>query len=124
MIFDFIRQRCIDTQGVYFHGIGGNEYHEHLVINIEPDVLISKYIGELKGSCSHEINAQMGAKVLDWQRGYGVVSFAKSDLKWVLDYVKDQKKHHANNTLSPKLELTADELLQMAKVEKPAKAGS
>jgi len=124
MIFDFIRQRCINTDGVYFYGIGGNEYHDHLVVSIEPDILISKFIGDIKGACSHEINATAGAKVLDWQRGYGVVSFAKKDLKWILEYVANQKQHHANNTLSPKLELIADELLRMAKMEKPAKAGS
>lgn len=120
MVFDFIRQRDFDTKGVYFLGIGGNEYHDHLVVSIEPDVLISKFIGDLKGACSHEINARMGAKVLDWQRGYGVVSFARKDLKWALDYVANPKQHHANNTLSPRLELTADELLRMAKMEKPA----
>jgi REP element-mobilizing transposase RayT len=123
LIFDFIRQRCFFTPGVYFLGIGGNAYHDHLAISIEPDVLISKLIGDLKGSCSREINATTGAKVLDWQRGYAVVSFAKSDLPWVLEYVKNQKQHHANNILSPKLELTSDELLKMAKMEKPAEAG-
>lgn len=32
----------------------------------------------------------MNRKALEWQRGYGVVSFGKRNLEWVLDYVRRQ----------------------------------
>ena len=34
-------------------------------------------------------------KVLEWQRGYGVVSFGKKHLDWVQNYIANQKEHHA-----------------------------
>ena len=112
VIHSYIRDRIVQTDGVFFHRIGGTETHIHLVINVTPALLLSEFIGQLKGACSHDINAMEGAKVLDWQRGYGVVSFAKSQLAWVLRYVDLQKDHHAHGTLSPRLELSADELLR------------
>ena len=103
-IFAFIEDRCRKTQGVYFHGIGGTPTHVHMAINIEPQVCISDFVGELKGACSHEINKQMRMKRLEWQRGFGVVSFGKKQLPWVLRYIANQKQHHAGGTIEARLE--------------------
>src|SRR5437773_973671 len=70
-----IRNYCHKCKGVRFHGIGGTEDHVHLVIQVEPWVAIAELVGKLKGSSSHEINRKFGAGTLQWQRGYGVVSF-------------------------------------------------
>lgn len=111
LVFQMLRQRCVETPGVYFHAIGGTEIHNHLVINIEPQVCISDFVGKLKGGVSHDINEHSGRKVLEWQRGFGVVSFSKNQLAWVIEYVNNQKKHHVQGTLSLKLEETAEDLL-------------
>jgi hypothetical protein len=42
--------------------------------------------------------------VLEWQAGYGVVSFGTKDLEWVKGYVRDQRKHHARGTTHDRLE--------------------
>ena len=47
---------------------------------------------------------KLGHKVLDWQTGYGVVSFGTSDLKWVVDYVHNQKERHASAKVFERLE--------------------
>ncbi|HWL92861.1 MAG TPA: hypothetical protein VNT79_04950 [Phycisphaerae bacterium] len=47
----------------------------------------------------------MGQKALEWQRGYGVVSFGKRNLNWVLDYVRRQREHHANGRIEARLEV-------------------
>ena len=101
-----LRDRCRQTKGVYFHGIGGTENHVHLAINIEPQVTISDLVGELKGACSHEINQQERMKALEWQRGYGVVSFGTKQLPWVLEYIANQKQHHATGRVFDRLERT------------------
>ncbi|MHB9134762.1 MAG: IS200/IS605 family transposase [Armatimonadota bacterium] len=108
-IYEFIRIKCRNTKGVYFEGVGGTETHVHVAINIEPFVCISDFVGELKGFGSHETNKLRGEKVVEWQRGYGVVSFSKSHKKWVLDYIANQQVHHARGTLSEKLERTDEE---------------
>ena len=75
VVHHYVRGRCINTPGVFIHVIGGIETHVHLCVSIVPTILISDWVGQLKGSSSHEANQKMGHRVLDWQTGYGVVSF-------------------------------------------------
>jgi putative transposase len=103
----YLRQRLINTPGVFVHEIGGTETHVHLAITIAPNVLISDLIGQLKGASSHETNQQFRGgvgKVLEWQAGYGVVSFGTRAMDWVREYIRAQKEHHANGTTHDRLE--------------------
>ena len=110
MVHKLITERCRKTKGVYYHGIGGTPTHIHLAINIEPHVTISELIKDLKGGSSHDTNKQLLEKRLYWQRGYGVVSFGKSNLDWVLNYVGNQKQHHGCGEVYDRLErITADD---------------
>jgi putative transposase len=101
-----IRQRVFETPKVHFHEIGGTENHVHLAVTIPPTLLISTFIGELKGGSSHTINQTFPALVerFAWQVGYGVVSFGTRDLKWVIDYIRNQKEHHARGKVEDRLE--------------------
>ena len=52
----------------------------------------------------------MNRKLLDWQTGYGVVSFGTRDLEWVVRYIRNQKEHHRKGTTVERLEkITHDE---------------
>ncbi len=56
---------------------------------------------------SHHINHEIcNRKVLGWQDGYGVVSFGTKDLPWVVSYIRNQKKHHAEGQTYDRLERT------------------
>jgi putative transposase len=63
-------------------------------------------LGLLKGYSSHEVNQQVGRgqKVLEWQAGYGVVSFGTRDLPWVVAYVQNQREHHRSGKVHDRLE--------------------
>jgi putative transposase len=99
-----IRGRCIDTPGVFIHEIGGIETHVHLCISIPPTLLVSDFVGQLKGASSHEVNQKLSHKALEWQAGYGVVSFGTRDLPWVKDYVRNQRERHACGDVEDRLE--------------------
>jgi hypothetical protein len=43
-------------------------------------------------------------KRLQWQRGFGVVSFGKKQLPWVRAYIRNQKEHHASGSIQDRLE--------------------
>ena len=101
-----ITERCRLARGVYLHGINGTANHVHLAINIEPFVTISELVKELKGGSSHDVNQELGRKALNWQRGYGVVSFGRRNLPWVLEYIARQKEHHASERTADRLERT------------------
>ena len=109
IVHHYVRGRCINTPGVYVHEISGIETHVHLCVSIAPTILISDLVGKLKGSSSHEVNQKLGDKVLDWQTGYGVVSFGTKDLEWVKNYVRNQRVRHARGQVEERLERIAPE---------------
>jgi len=104
VVHNLLEDRCHKSKGVYLHGIGGTETHVHLAISIEPQVTISDLVKDLKGGSSFDTNQKLGADTLGWQRGYGVVSFGKRNLPWVLDYIARQKDHHARSKVVDRLE--------------------
>jgi putative transposase len=101
----YLEHEIRKVKDVFFHAVNGTENHIHLVATIPPSLLISEWIGKLKGGSSFYINHEIAnRKLLHWQAGYGVVSFGTKDLKWVVDYVKNQKEHHAREATTDRLE--------------------
>jgi REP-associated tyrosine transposase len=116
----FLRARIVQAPGAFVHEIGGIETHVHLAVTIQPAILVSEFIGQLKGGSSHDVNraADRGRKVLEWQAGYGVVSFGTRDLEWVVEYIRNQREHHSRGTIHERLErITQDESELMAKAD-------
>jgi len=105
----YIKHKLINTDGVYVHEIGGNETHMHVAITVAPTIIVSDLIGQVKGASSHAVNREIGLgdKILQWQSGYGVVSFGTGDLDWVNAYVRNQRRHHASGTTHERLERIA-----------------
>ncbi|HSQ56540.1 MAG TPA: IS200/IS605 family transposase [Gemmata sp.] len=105
-----IRQKIINWPGAFVHEINGTATHVHVVATIVPTIAISEFIGQLKGVSSPEVNQKYGRgrKLLEWQTGYGVVSFGTKDLEWVLEYVRNQKERHAQGKVIDRLERIAD----------------
>ncbi len=101
-----VRALIVKTRGAFVHEIGGTETHVHVCVTIPPTVTISEWIGRLKGASSHEVNEKLGqrSKVLQWQTGYGVVTFGTGDLDWVRAYVRNQREHHQRGSMQDRLE--------------------
>jgi len=101
-----LKKRIVETSGAFIHAIGGIETHVHLAVTLPPTILISEFIGQLKGGSSHDVNHQGegNAKLLEWQAGYGVVSFGTRDLGWVVKYILNQREHHARRSIQDRLE--------------------
>lgn len=102
----YLRQKIINTPGAYIHAVGGTENHLHVAVSVAPTILISDFIGKLKGASAHQANQQVGKgqKLLEWQAGYGVVTFGNKDLPWVTRYIQNQREHHAKGTIEDRLE--------------------
>ena len=101
-----MRQRIINESGAFVHEIGGTETHVHIAVSVPPRLLISELVGQLKGASSHQVNEQLGVQgmKLEWQAGYGVVSFGTGDLDWVKEYIRNQPEHHARGQVFDRLE--------------------
>lgn len=109
-LFRYLTHKIIETPGAYLHAIDGTETHIHIAASLEPNILVSDWVGKLKGSSSHYINHEVQTKGLEWQRGYGIVTFGTRDLEWVVGYIRNQKEHHRKGTTHDRLEkIFADE---------------
>jgi putative transposase len=91
------------------HAIGGISNHIHVAISIPPKFAVATLIGKLKGSSSHHINENYAHGSFMWQAEYGVLSFSEKALASIVDYINNQKKHHADRTLNLGLENIAQD---------------
>ncbi|MBY0309127.1 MAG: IS200/IS605 family transposase [Phycisphaerales bacterium] len=101
----YLIHRVLQTAEAMVHAFGGIEDHVHMAVSLPPTTEIAKWVGDIKGACAHHINhGPCGLGALAWQTGYGVVSFGKRDLPWVVDYIKRQREHHAVSRIEDRLE--------------------
>lgn len=107
-LYSHVENYCQKTRGIRFLGIGGTSDHIHLVIQIEPFLCLADWIGKVKGASSHDLNQSFGQGSLFWQRGYGALSFARRDLKGILRYVGDQKRHHSQGSTNEAMEKSGE----------------
>ena len=109
LAYQALQKRILETPGVLLHAIGGIENHVHLAVSVPPTLLLSEWIGKLKGGTTHDVNqaVEENSKVLQWQAGYGVVGFGKKDLPWVIEYIRNQREHHRRGSATPRLEQIA-----------------
>jgi putative transposase len=109
-LYNFIRQRARAAQGVEFWEIGGTEDHIHLAIRFPPSLVLSEWIGDIKGSSSFYMNRRFPRMRHLWQQGFGAVSFSGKHLPIIIEYIRHQKEHHAKESTIEELErCTLDE---------------
>jgi putative transposase len=104
LVYRELKQKIVNTPGVFVHEIGGTATRVHLAVTIAPTIAPSELIGQLKGASSFNVNKHAGQKVLQWQTGYGIVSFGTKDMDWVTAYIRNQKEHHASGQTFARLE--------------------
>jgi putative transposase len=68
LVHRFLKARIVQTSGAFVHEIGGIATHVHLAVTLAPTILVSEFVGQLKGGSSHDVNraAERGHKVLEW----------------------------------------------------------
>jgi putative transposase len=86
-------------KGIYIDTINGHREHIHCIISLSPDQTLAKVIQLIKGESSFWINSnRLIREKFEWEVEYYGVSFGDSDLERVRLYIRNQKKHHTQNT--------------------------
>jgi putative transposase len=85
--------------------IGGMPYHMHLLIHLPTNLSVADAVRTVKANSSKWINEQVTQSKFGWQRGYGVFSVSYSDLPRVIDYIRNQHRHHRVRSFAEELEL-------------------
>lgn len=90
----------------YIAGIIKNQKHKLIIINGVPDHLyilvglkphqsLAELVQDIKASSSRWINEKKFLKVnFAWQVGYAAISYSQSHLDKVIEYIRNQEKHH------------------------------
>ena len=113
-IYDYLRAKAVELGGLVY-ALNGIEDHVHLVGMVPPKLAVATFVGQIKGTSSTRFNKEHPAEdAFFWQREYGVFTFDKKRLPYVVRYVNRQKEHHANRATIPILERTDDDNSQTA----------
>ncbi len=79
--------------------INGTQNHIHILIGLNPAEALSDLIKEVKRCSTNFINEQKWVRgKFSWQNGYGGFSYSRSHLDKVINYIKNQEKHHKQKT--------------------------
>jgi putative transposase len=105
-LFAAIKNHCVEY-GTRPIEVGGIEDHVHLLITAPPTVLLSEFIGKLKGASSRFVNKDLDLpRRFSWGEGYGVLTLAKVNVPGVRAYIRSQREHHEAGTVRAKMERT------------------
>ena len=91
----------IQTQRHKLIIINGVSDHIHILIGFRPHQSLSELMQDIKGSSSKWINEKkFTSRKFEWQQGYGAFSYSHSHLNKVINYIKNQERHHRKVTFS------------------------
>ena len=93
-----IIQNCKEKD-IFLQAINGYTDHLHCLISLGKDQTISKVSQLIKGESSFWINKNnFTADKFSWQDDYFAVSVSESQLETVINYIKNQEKHHSTKS--------------------------
>ena len=94
----------LENKKCHLFRIGGIEDHIHIVTHIHPDIPLSGLIKDIKVSSSKYIKEKNLFEGFDgWQIGYGAFTYSAKEKDVLINYVKNQEKHHSKKTYKEEL---------------------
>lgn len=79
--------------------VNGYKDHVHILFEMTPTVTLSEVLQKVKANSSKWINENnLVPGKFSWQSGYGAFSYSKSQRNDVIQYIKNQEKHHKERT--------------------------
>ncbi|HAY3564382.1 TPA: IS200/IS605 family transposase [Elizabethkingia meningoseptica] len=79
--------------------VNGVADHVHVFVGLKPSMNISDLVRDIKNNSSKFINEQNWVTgKFCWQEGYGVFSYAHSQIDSVYQYILNQEEHHRTKT--------------------------
>lgn len=79
--------------------INGVSDHVHILVGLKPDMAISDLMRDIKSNSSGFINDKKWLKIkFHWQDGFSAFSYSRSQLSAVINYIRNQEKHHKKKT--------------------------
>ncbi len=91
--------KVLTNRGHYALAVNGYHDHVHLIFDYSCNELIEDLVREVKKSMSNFImETRLSKFKFQWQSGYAVFSVGYRDKDKIINYIKNQNKHHSQNT--------------------------
>jgi len=88
----------------HLYRIGGVSDHLHIVTHIHPSISLASLVKDIKVSSNIFIkNTNIFPDFSCWQVGYGAFTYSIKSKNRLIEYVKNQKQHHAVKTYKTEL---------------------
>ena len=79
--------------------VNGVTDHVHCFVGLQPNMLISDLVRDVKNNTSNFINDSGYTRgKFNWQDGYGVFSYSHDQIDSVYQYISNQEEHHRKIT--------------------------
>ena len=89
----------IKNKNCFLYQINGTEDHLHFLSDLHPSVALAIYLRDIKTASSLWLKKHPGfPKFKGWADGYGAFTYAFRDKDMVVNYIKNQREHHKNET--------------------------
>jgi len=73
--------------------------HTHMLIGLKPSVAFSDVVRDVKNGSANFINEKLWiVGRFSWQEGFGAFSYGHSQLTGIINYIRNQERHHAKRT--------------------------
>ena len=90
-----IIENCKEKE-IFLQSINGHDDHLHCLISLGKEQNIAKIAMLIKGGSSFWVNKnEITPNRFEWQDDYFAVSVSEFQVEKVVNYIKNQEKHHA-----------------------------
>ena len=80
------------NKGIEPIAINGTDNHVHALLHLPPTIALAKAVNMIKSNSSRWMSEHR--RKFAWQDGYGAFSVSESNTQAVINYIRDQEKHH------------------------------
>jgi len=97
-LYRYISTVCADDKCDVL-ALNGMEDHSHLFVSLAPTISMADLMKHVKGGSSRFVSTELApGEWFQWQGHYGAFSVSPADRSRVIEYIRNQKKHHADGS--------------------------
>ena len=90
----------IKNKNCKLYRINGVEDHIHIMSDLHPTICLSDYVKDIKVASSLWMKESGKFPLFEgWQEGYGAFTYSVREKDMIINYIKNQKKHHKTENL-------------------------
>jgi len=94
----------LNNKKCHLYRVGGIANHIHIVTHLHPSVSLSSLVKDIKiASAQHIKTHNLFEGFTGWQEGYGAFTYSIKEKDNLIEYVRDQERHHSTKTFREEL---------------------